>query len=95
MADRLTASSPPERRLMNRRHHADLERRSRSRPTIGILTTVVSGPRAPAGRATVLSVKRIPFWGSSALGQHRLETIPRLDRATDHAGRQGAFDDLG
>jgi len=35
-----------------RRLHADLERRSRSRPAIGIRTTVVSGPRAPAGRAT-------------------------------------------
>src|SRR5664279_4536519 len=36
-----------------------------------------------------------PSLGSSAFGEHRLEAIPGLDRAADHAGRHGTVDRLG
>ncbi len=42
------------------RHHPGFERRSRPRPTIGILTTVVSGPRAPTGRANPSQFETAP-----------------------------------
>jgi hypothetical protein len=57
-------------------HHADLERRIRSRPTIGIRTTVVSGPRAPAGDAITIETV-----SGKCLGEPELRRIrSQVDR---------------